>query len=70
MKVSDKIKPNVDLESLETTLNELDPETYPDYTSDWPKEKLKSAIKEGDQSGDSEVSSLEDYREIFGNNSL
>ena len=63
-----KEKLSMDLDKLTEALENLDPETYPEYTSDWPKEELKAAIKEGDESGDSGISSLEGYRKAFASN--
>ncbi len=65
MKAIQNLKPNVDLESLEQSLGKLDQETYPDYTADWPKEELITAIQEGIESGDSGVFSLADYCKAF-----
>lgn len=33
-----------------------------DPTDDWPKEALRAAIKEGDESGDPGITSLSDYQ--------
>ncbi len=62
MKVSEDIKPNVDLEDLEAVLGKLDPKSYPDYTKDWPLKELRAAMKEGIESGTSGIASLEDYK--------
>jgi|GEM_PF-7042145 len=68
MKTSRKV--NIDLEKLAKTLDNLDPETYPDYTSDWPLDELRNAIKEGDESPDSSITSAEDHIKYFRNNPL
>lgn len=65
MKLIEKSRKSVDLEDLKNKLRNLDLETYPDYTADWPKEELKEAIQEGLESGDSGVSSLSEYRKAF-----
>lgn len=56
---------SIDLQDLEDKLVNLDPDKYPDFTSDWPLDELKKAIKEGLESGDSGVSSLAEYRKVF-----
>jgi len=68
MKLIKKRGKSVDLEDLENKLRNLNPETYPDYTADWPDEELKDAIQEGLESGDSGVSSLSEYRKAFARN--
>jgi len=52
-----------------TAPGQINPENYPDFTSDWPIEELRAAIKEGDLSPDVEIFSAEDHLKYAANNS-
>ena len=61
MNIPDKPTEKISLEELTDALVRLDRDAYPDYTTDWPIEALRKAIKEGDESGDSGIRSIEGH---------
>lgn len=58
------------LEKLTEALGNLDHEQYPDVTSDFPIEELRIAIKDGDESEDSPITSAEQHLQYFKNTTL